>query len=86
MIVRAARLSGATLAALTLGYLCVRSPGSSSAFRRVLSWLELAGVPMGITAIRHGRRRPCSEEPSAVPHTSLDAVRLRDGVGDDATA
>jgi len=84
--VRVARLTGATLAALTLGYLCVRSLGSSSTFRWVIPWSELAGMPSGITAVRHGRRRPCSVEPSAVPRTSLDTVRLRDGVGDDATA
>ena len=86
MTVRAARLTGATLAALTLGYLCVRSPGSSSAFHRVISWPKLASVPSGITAVRHGRRRPCSEGPFAVLHTSLNAVELRDGDGGDAIA
>ena len=86
MTVRAAKLTGPTLAALTLDYLYVRSLGSSSAFRQVIPWPELAGVPSGITAVRHGRCRPCSEGPSVVPRTSLDAVRLRDGVGDDATA
>ena len=83
---RAAKLTGATLVALTLGYLCVSSLGNSSIFRWVIPWPELAGVPSGVYTVCHGRRRPCSEEPSAVPHTSLDAVRLRDGVGDDATA
>ena len=83
---RAAKLTGTTLAALTLGYLYVRSLGNSSAFRWVIPWPELAGVPSGITAVRHGRRRPCSKEPSTVPRTSLDAVQLGDGVGDDATA
>ena len=82
---RAAKLTGATLAALTLDYLCVRSLGSSSAFHRVISWPELADMPSAITAVRHGRRRPCSVEPSAVPRISLDAVRLGDGVGDDTT-
>ena len=86
MTVHAAKLTGATLAALTLGYLCVRSLGNSSAFYWVIPWPELAGVPSGILAVRHGCRRPCSEGPFAVPRTSLNAVRLGDGVGDDATA
>ena len=75
MTMHAAKLTDATVATLTLGYLCVRSLGNSSAFRWVIPWPELAGVPSGITAVRHGRRRPCSEGPSTVPHTSLDAVQ-----------
>ena len=85
MTVRAAKLTGATLAALTLGYLCVRSLGNSSTFRWVIPWPELAGVPLGILAVRHGHRRPCSEGPFAVLRTSLNAVGLGDGDGDDAT-
>ena len=85
MTVRAAKLTGATLAALTLGYLCIRSLGNSSAFRWVIPWPELTGVPSGVCAVRHGRHRPCSEGPFAVLRTSLNAVELGDGDGDDAT-
>ena len=85
MTVHAAKLTGATLAALTLGYLCVRSLGNSSVFHWVIPWLELAGVPSSIYAIRHGRRRPCSEGPFAVFRTSLHMVELGDGDGGDAT-
>ena len=86
MTVRAAKLTDATLAALTLGYLCVRSLGNSSAFRWVIPWPELAGMPSGVLAVHHGRRRPCSEGPFVVPRTSLNAVELGDGDGGDATA
>ena len=85
MTVRAAKLTGTTLAALTLGYLCVRSLGNSSVFRWVIPWPELAGMPSGVYAVRHGRRRPCSEGPFAVLRTSLNAVGLGDGDGGDAT-
>ena len=86
MTVRAAKLTGATLAALTLGYLCIRSLGNSSAFHWAIPWLELAGVLLGILVVRHGRRRPCSEGPFTVLRTSLNAVELGDGDGGDATA
>ena len=82
---RAAKLTGATLAALTLGYLCVRSLGNSSVFRWVIPWSELVGVPSEVYAIRHGRRRPCSEGPFAVLRTSLNTVELEDGDGGDTT-
>ena len=83
---RAAKLTSATLAALTLGYLCVRSLGNSSVFHWVIPWPELASVPSGVYAIRHGRRHPCSEGPFAVLCTSLNTVELEDGDGGDATA
>ena len=57
MTVCAAKLTGATLAALTLGYLCVRSLGNSSVFRWMIPWPKLAGVKW---------RTPCSL--SARPH------------------
>ena len=85
MTVRAAKLTGATQAALTLGYLCVRSLGNSSVFCWVRPWPELASVPSGVYAVRHGRRRPCSEGPFAVLRTSLNAVELGHGDGGDAT-
>ena len=86
MTVRAAKLTGATLAALTLGYLCVRSLGNSSVFRWMIPWPKLAGVPSGVYAVRHGRCRPCSEGPFVVLRTSLNAVELGDGDGGDTTA
>ena len=83
---RVAKLTGATLAALTLGYLCVRSLGNSSILRWVIPWPELASMPSGVYAVRHGRRCPCSEGPFAVLRTFLNAVELGDGNGGDATA
>ena len=86
MTVCAARLTDATLATLTLGYLYIRSLGNSSTFHWVIPWPELAGVLLGVLAARHGRHRPFSEGPFAVLRTSLNAVELGDGDGGDTIA